>query len=81
MKDITWRTLILSVVIPIVIVGLSMWRTYSTMDLVYAKQKEVWELKVITVKQAKDYEFIKEILKRIEAQLSENKDKLDKLTP
>ena len=72
MKDLSFRTLIIAVLIPLIIVALGMWRTYSTMDVVYAKQSKVYEIEKTLALQAKDYDMIKLLLGQINTKVDKN---------
>ena len=76
MKDLSFKTLLLTMLIPIAIVALGMWRTYSTMDLVYAKQSKVYEIEKTQALQAKDYETITLLLGQLNAKVDSNQSEL-----
>jgi uncharacterized coiled-coil protein SlyX len=79
MKDLNYQTLIVAVLIPLIIVGLGMWRTYTTMDLVYAKQSKVYDIEKTQALQAKDYELIKLLIAQLNAKVDKNHEELKKL--
>ena len=78
MKDLSFRTLLLAVVIPLIIVALGMWRTYSTMDYVYATKTEMWVLEKTVALQAKDYELIRVLLEKIDKKIDK---KIENIQP
>lgn len=79
MKDVSFKTLLISILIPLVIVALGMWRQYSTMDLVYAKQVEVYKIEKTIALQAKDNEILQLLISQLATKVSENHTELKNL--
>jgi len=80
MENSTIKTLLITILIPVVIVGLSMWRTSTTMDLVYAKQFDIYRIDKTLALQAKDNEFILSKLEEINRKIEELKGMIQELS-
>jgi hypothetical protein len=79
MEKFNFKTVLASLLIPTIIIALTVWRAYSTMDVVYAKKVQVYEIDKKLAMQSKDYEMIRYLLDKIDKKVDVNHLEIKKL--